>query len=76
MQQQLYSNLIKDIHKVSSPEVAETAKLLENTYRFINIAFTMKWTQICNELNINIWEVIDASGTKPFGFQNSILVLA
>ncbi|MFQ6567763.1 UDP-glucose 6-dehydrogenase [Bacillus thuringiensis] len=64
-----YSNLIKDIHKVSSPEVAETAKLLENTYRFINIAFINEMTQICNELNINIWEVIDASGTKPFGFQ-------
>ncbi|QWH64142.1 nucleotide sugar dehydrogenase (plasmid) [Bacillus mycoides] len=64
-----YSNLIKGIHKVSSPEVAETAKLLENTYRFINIAFINEMTQICNELNINIWEVIDASGTKPFGFQ-------
>ncbi len=54
---------------MSSPEVAETAKLLENTYRFINIAFINEMTQICNELNINIWEVIDASGTKPFGFQ-------
>lgn len=64
-----YSHLIKGIHKVSSPEVAETAKLLENTYRFINIAFINEMTQICNELNINIWEVIDASGTKPFGFQ-------
>ncbi|MEK4893913.1 nucleotide sugar dehydrogenase [Bacillus sp. FSL M7-0996] len=64
-----YSNLINGIHKVSSPEVAETAKLLENTYRFINIAFINEMTQICNELNINIWEVIDASGTKPFGFQ-------
>ncbi|MED2764118.1 nucleotide sugar dehydrogenase [Bacillus thuringiensis] len=64
-----YNTLIKGIHKVSSPEVAETAKLLENTYRFINIAFINEMTQICNELNINIWEVIDASGTKPFGFQ-------
>ncbi|AUJ24836.1 MULTISPECIES: nucleotide sugar dehydrogenase [Virgibacillus] len=64
-----YSSVVKKVHCVSSPEIAETAKLLENTYRYINLAFINEMALHCRELNIDIWEVIDASSTKPFGFQ-------
>lgn len=64
-----YSKIVKTIHTVSSPEIAETAKLLENTYRYVNLAFINEMASHCRELDIDIWEVIDASATKPFGFQ-------
>lgn len=64
-----YSSVVKKVHCVSSPEIAETAKLLENIYRYINLAFINEMSLHCRELNIDIWEVIDASSTKPFGFQ-------
>lgn len=64
-----YSRVVKSIHPVSTPEIAETAKLLENTYRYVNLAFINEMALHCKELDIDIWEVIEASGTKPFGFQ-------
>jgi UDP-N-acetyl-D-glucosamine dehydrogenase len=53
---------------VSSPEVAEMSKLLENTFRFINISFVNEMAMICDRLGISIWEVIQAAASKPFAF--------
>ncbi|MBT2572734.1 nucleotide sugar dehydrogenase [Bacillus sp. ISL-51] len=64
-----YSTIVTSIHPVTSPEVAETAKLLENTYRYVNIALINEMALNCRELHIDIWEVINAADTKPFGFQ-------
>ncbi|MFH1772699.1 MAG: nucleotide sugar dehydrogenase [Candidatus Omnitrophota bacterium] len=64
----LYKNIIKEVYAVSSPEVAETSKLLENTFRLVNIALAQEFTIVCNKLGISIWEVIEAAKTKPFGF--------
>ncbi|MCF7873727.1 MAG: nucleotide sugar dehydrogenase [Candidatus Omnitrophica bacterium] len=64
----LYSKIIKEVHSVSSPEVAETSKLLENTYRLVNIALILEFTIVAEKLGISIWEVIEAAKTKPFGF--------
>lgn len=58
-----------DVHTVSSPAVAEMEKILENTYRNINIGLVNELAILCNKMNINIWEVIDAAKTKPYGFQ-------
>lgn len=57
------------IHTVSSPAVAEMEKILENTYRNINIGLVNELAILCNRMGINIWEVIDAAKTKPYGFQ-------
>ncbi|MGB5823290.1 MAG: nucleotide sugar dehydrogenase [Proteocatella sp.] len=57
------------IHRVSSPAVAEMEKILENTYRNINIGLVNELAMLCNKMNINIWEVIDAAKSKPYGFQ-------
>ena len=57
------------VHKVSSPAVAEMEKILENTYRNINIGLVNELGQLCNRMGISIWEVIDAAKTKPYGFQ-------
>ena len=66
----LYRNFLKsEIYEVSSPAVAEMEKLLENTYRNINIALVNELAMLCRRMNINIWEVIDAAKTKPYGFQ-------
>jgi UDP-N-acetyl-D-glucosamine dehydrogenase len=64
----LYKNIYKNVITVSSTETAEITKLLENTYRFINISFINEFAQICDNLGINVWEVIDAASTKPYGF--------
>jgi UDP-N-acetyl-D-glucosamine dehydrogenase len=64
----LYSKIIKEVHATSSPEVAETSKLLENTFRLVNIALISEFTMVAEKLGINIWEVIKAAKTKPFGF--------
>lgn len=64
----LYSKVIKPVHSVSSPEVAESAKLLENTFRLVNIALANEFAIVAQKLGISIWEVIDAAKTKPFGF--------
>lgn len=58
-----------DVYEVSSPKVAEMEKILENTYRNINIALANEMAMICDKMGINVWEVIDAAKTKPYGFQ-------
>lgn len=63
------SVLDSEVYKVSSPKVAEMEKILENTYRNINIGLINEMAIICNKMNINIWEVIEAASTKPYGFQ-------
>ncbi len=63
-----YHQFIETIIPVSSPEVAEMVKLLENTFRSVNIAMANEMSMICHKLNISVWEVIDAAKTKPFGF--------
>lgn len=65
----LYRKVLEsDVFVVSSPAVAEMEKILENTYRNINIALINEMAIICEQMNINIWEVIDAAKTKPYGF--------
>ncbi|CAD5902916.1 nucleotide sugar dehydrogenase [Carnobacterium maltaromaticum] len=64
----LYQEVIQKVVPVSSTEVAEMSKLLENTFRSINIAFINEMAMLCDALNIDIWETIEASSTKPFGF--------
>lgn len=63
-----YSDFCKHVVKVSSPEVAETAKLFENTFRQVNIAMVNELAQISHGLDIDVREVLDAAATKPFGF--------
>ena len=58
-----------DIYEVSSPAVAEMEKILENTYRNINIGLVNELAQLCHKMGISIWEVIEAAKTKPYGFQ-------
>lgn len=58
-----------DVCEVSSPAIAEMEKILENTYRNINIGLVNELTMLCNKLGISMWEVIDAAKTKPYGFQ-------
>ena len=57
-----------DVHEVSSPKVAEMEKLLENTFRNINIALANEMAILCHKMDIDVWEVIDAAATKPYGF--------
>ncbi len=64
----LYSNAIKNIHPVSSAKAAEMTKLLENSFRIVNIGWINEIAQACHKMEINVWEVIDAAKTKPFGF--------
>ncbi len=65
----IYSKAIDNIYKVSSPRVAEMVKILENTYRLVNISLINELALLSGKMDINIWEVIDAAKTKPFGFQ-------
>lgn len=58
-----------EVHTVSSPAVAEMEKILENTYRNINIGLVNELARLCNKMGISIWEVVDAAKTKPYGFQ-------
>ena len=67
--QALYKKAIEHIHPVSSPRVAEMVKILENTYRLVNISLINELALLSGKMDINIWEVIDAAKTKPFGFQ-------
>jgi len=64
----LYGGAIDTIHRVSSPEAAELTKLLENIFRSVNIALVNELAQLCDRMGIDIWEVVDAAATKPFGF--------
>jgi UDP-N-acetyl-D-glucosamine dehydrogenase len=63
-----YGKALETIVPVSTTEVAEMTKLLENTFRMINISMVNELAQMCDRLNIDVWEVIDAAATKPFGF--------
>jgi UDP-N-acetyl-D-glucosamine dehydrogenase len=66
----MYESILEaPIYKVSSPEIAEMEKILENTYRNINIGLVNELAILCNRMGINIWEVIDAAKSKPYGFQ-------
>jgi UDP-N-acetyl-D-glucosamine dehydrogenase len=64
----LYSEICEQVVVLSTPEAAELAKLLENIFRSVNIALVNELAQLCNRLEIDVWEVIDAAATKPFGF--------
>ena len=66
---QIYAKAIDTLHPVSSPRVAEMVKILENTYRLVNISLINELALLAGKMDINIWEVIDAAKTKPFGFQ-------
>jgi len=63
-----YSQALETVVSVSSAEVAEMAKLLENTFRMINVGLVNEMALMCNRLGVDVWEVIDAAATKPFGF--------
>jgi len=63
-----YGQALETVVKVSSAEVAEMSKLLENTFRMVNIGLVNEMALMCDRMNIDIWEVIDAAATKPFGF--------
>ncbi|MDQ0300703.1 UDP-N-acetyl-D-glucosamine dehydrogenase [Salibacterium salarium] len=63
-----YENIFEDVVPVPSVEIAELSKLLENSYRFINISFINEVAMLCDKLNINVWEAITAANTKPYGF--------
>ncbi len=65
---ELYRACIDEVIPVSSPEIAELAKLVENTFRFINISFINEMALLCDRLGVNVWEVIEAAKTKPFAF--------
>ena len=64
----LYSQITEKVIPVSSPEIAEMVKLLENTFRLTNIALVNELAIMCERLGIDVWEVVDAASTKPFGF--------
>ncbi len=66
----LYGSAIDDVHPVSSPEAAELTKLLENIFRSVNIALVNELAQLCERMDIDVWEVVDAAATKPFGFMS------
>ena len=66
--QLLYNQIVEDVISVSSPETAEMVKLLENTFRSINIGLANEIAIMCERLGIDVWEVIDAADTKPYGF--------
>ncbi|MCH1884304.1 nucleotide sugar dehydrogenase [Agrococcus sp. ARC_14] len=63
-----YSSFVDEVVPLSGPKEAETAKLLENTFRHVNIALVNEMAKFCHEMGIDIWEVIRGAGTKPFGF--------
>jgi len=64
----LYGSAIEEIHRVSTPEAAELTKLLENIFRSVNIALVNELAILCDRMDIDVWEVVDAAATKPFGF--------
>ena len=67
---QLYEGAVDSIHRVSTPEAAELTKLLENIFRATNIALVNELAQLCERMDIDVWEVIEAAATKPFGFMS------
>jgi UDP-N-acetyl-D-glucosamine dehydrogenase len=67
---ELYGGVVDTVHAVSSPEAAELTKLLENIFRSVNIALVNELAQLCERMGIDVWEVVDAAATKPFGFMS------
>ncbi len=65
---ELYESALDTVVRVSSPEAAELTKLLENIFRSVNIALVNELAQLCDRMDLDIWEVVDAASTKPFGF--------
>ena len=63
-----YGTLVPEVMRVSTPEVAEMSKLLENVFRAVNIAMVNELALLCDRMDINVWEVLEAAATKPFGF--------
>ncbi len=66
----LYRKVIEEVHTVSTPEAAELTKLLENIFRSVNIALVNELAQLCDRMDIDVWEVVEAAATKPFGFMS------
>lgn len=66
--EKLFARITEKVHAVSSPESAEMAKLLENVFRGVNIALVNELAVLCNRMGIDVWEVVEAAATKPFGF--------
>ena len=66
----LYGSVVEQVHRVSSPEAAELTKLLENIFRSVNIALVNELAQLCDRMGIDVWEVVEAAATKPFGFMS------
>jgi UDP-N-acetyl-D-glucosamine dehydrogenase len=64
----VYRAAIDEVHEVSTPDAAELTKLLENIYRAVNIALVNELAQLCDRMEIDVWEVVEAAATKPFGF--------
>ena len=64
-----YSRFVSEVHRTAGTKEAETAKLLENTYRHVNIALINELAMFCNDLGIDVWEVVKAASSKPYGFQ-------
>ena len=67
---ELYRGAVDTVYEVTAPESAELTKLLENIYRSVNIALVNELAQLCDRMGIDVWEVVDAAATKPFGFQS------
>jgi UDP-N-acetyl-D-glucosamine dehydrogenase len=65
---ELYAGAVDEIVPVSSPETAELTKLLENIFRSVNIALVNELAQLCDRMGLDVWEIVDAASTKPFGF--------
>lgn len=64
----LYGSVVPSVHKVSNPRVAEMEKLLENIFRIVNISMINEMALLCDRMDIDIWEVVEAASTKPYGF--------
>jgi UDP-N-acetyl-D-glucosamine dehydrogenase len=67
---ELYGAAVDTVHSVSTPEAAELTKLLENIFRSVNIALVNELAQLCDRMDIDVWEVVNAAATKPFGFMS------
>ena len=65
---ELYQGAVEQVVPVSSPEAAELTKLLENIFRSVNIALVNELAQLCDRMDLDVWEIVDAASTKPFGF--------
>jgi UDP-N-acetyl-D-glucosamine dehydrogenase len=67
---ELYRGAVDSVHTVSTPDAAELTKLLENIFRSVNIALVNELAQLCDRMDIDVWEVVGAAATKPFGFMS------